>query len=335
MARRVAAGASEVHTAMRRSHLLTDDCGYLYARYVRGRYGAISTVVRMRRRRLVRALSTSTVVLSALLAGCSTPPGRRSPLCNRLRGRPPGQAHRREEGGRPARDRGTQERPVLAQLHIAGIQRFRRPAAPRRHVGLRDLRRRPRLDQRRHRIGEHRCGARPFRADPRGRGPAGDDDRFGPAVVGAAAGLAVARRRRRAQGTSDRGPSTGAAWECRARSTVATCSTVRKCSTRPSSSPATTRSPTSARSPWRPPPAAPTPSRPATRPTTIHTPPRTSSGCAAPGWPHHRAAGHRQRSTSGAGLCRLASRQGGTAGARLAVAARHRRRGRHRTARQG
>ena len=37
MARRVAAGASEVHTAMRRSHLLTDDGGYLYARYVRGR----------------------------------------------------------------------------------------------------------------------------------------------------------------------------------------------------------------------------------------------------------------------------------------------------------
>ena len=53
-------------------------------------------------------------------------------------------------------------------------------------------------------------------------------------------------------------------------------------------------------------------------------------GCA-----DHRAAGHRQRGTGGAGLCRLASRQGGAAGARLAVAARHRRRGRHRTARQG
>jgi riboflavin biosynthesis pyrimidine reductase len=36
MARRVAAGAGEVHTPMRRSHLLTDDGGYLYARYVRG-----------------------------------------------------------------------------------------------------------------------------------------------------------------------------------------------------------------------------------------------------------------------------------------------------------
>ena len=37
----------------------------------------------------------------------------------------------------------------------------------------------------------------------------------------------------------------------------------------------------------------------------------------------------------GAGLCGLASRQGGAAGARLTAAARHRRRGRHRTARQG
>ena len=37
MARRVVTGAGEVHTPMRRSHLLTDDAGYLYTRYVRGR----------------------------------------------------------------------------------------------------------------------------------------------------------------------------------------------------------------------------------------------------------------------------------------------------------
>jgi riboflavin biosynthesis pyrimidine reductase len=34
-ARRIAAGSGEAHTRMRRSHLLTDDEGYLYTRYVR------------------------------------------------------------------------------------------------------------------------------------------------------------------------------------------------------------------------------------------------------------------------------------------------------------
>ena len=36
-ANRIATGAGQVHTRMRRGHLLTDDAGYLYARYVRGR----------------------------------------------------------------------------------------------------------------------------------------------------------------------------------------------------------------------------------------------------------------------------------------------------------
>ncbi|MDV3125023.1 pyrimidine reductase family protein [Mycobacterium sp. 21AC1] len=36
VARRVATGAGQVHTRMRPSHLLTDDDGYLYTRYVRG-----------------------------------------------------------------------------------------------------------------------------------------------------------------------------------------------------------------------------------------------------------------------------------------------------------
>ena len=33
---RIATGPGQVHTPMRRSHLLTDDAGYLYARYVKG-----------------------------------------------------------------------------------------------------------------------------------------------------------------------------------------------------------------------------------------------------------------------------------------------------------
>ena len=36
VARRIATGPGQVHTQMRRTHLLTDDEGYLYTRYVRG-----------------------------------------------------------------------------------------------------------------------------------------------------------------------------------------------------------------------------------------------------------------------------------------------------------
>jgi riboflavin biosynthesis pyrimidine reductase len=35
--RRIAAGAGEVHTKLRPAHLLSDDEGYLYTRYVRAR----------------------------------------------------------------------------------------------------------------------------------------------------------------------------------------------------------------------------------------------------------------------------------------------------------
>jgi hypothetical protein len=38
-ARRIASGSGEAHTRMRRSHLLTDDEGYLYTRYVRDGLG--------------------------------------------------------------------------------------------------------------------------------------------------------------------------------------------------------------------------------------------------------------------------------------------------------
>ena len=119
---------------------------------------------------------------------------------------------------------------------------------------------------------------------PRGRRPAGDDHRFRPAVVdrscrsGCRAPAPTCSRR-----APDRRGRPPRHRHVRRHRLPATCSTVRRCSTRRSSSPATTRSPTSARSPRPPPPAAPTPSHPATRPTTTRTPPRTSNGCAAPG----------------------------------------------------
>jgi riboflavin biosynthesis pyrimidine reductase len=36
VARRVVSGPGQVHTKMRRTHVLTDDDGYLYTRYVKG-----------------------------------------------------------------------------------------------------------------------------------------------------------------------------------------------------------------------------------------------------------------------------------------------------------
>jgi riboflavin biosynthesis pyrimidine reductase len=36
-AKRIVTGPGEVHTPMQRGHLLTDEGGYLYARYVKGR----------------------------------------------------------------------------------------------------------------------------------------------------------------------------------------------------------------------------------------------------------------------------------------------------------
>src|SRR5205807_8617270 len=36
VARRVVRGPGQVHTTMRRTHVLTDDDGYLYTRYVKG-----------------------------------------------------------------------------------------------------------------------------------------------------------------------------------------------------------------------------------------------------------------------------------------------------------
>ena len=44
-ARRIATGPGEVHTTMRRSHLLTDDDGYLYTRYVQGPTRARTSVL--------------------------------------------------------------------------------------------------------------------------------------------------------------------------------------------------------------------------------------------------------------------------------------------------
>jgi len=65
------------------------------------------------------------------------------------------------------------------------------------------------------------------------------------------------------------------------------------------------------------PPAAPTPSRPATRPTTTGTPPRTSNDCAAPGTCPPSLCSVSATAPGRACLRRIAPQQGGAAGARL------------------
>ena len=110
-------------------------------------------------------------------------------------------------------------------------------------------------------------------ADPARCGPAGLYHRLGPAVVAAAAGLAVPGRRRRPAQPPHRRRRPSRHGHRRARSTASISSTARRCTTRRSSRPATTRSPTSPTSCKTPPPVAPTPSRPATPPTITPTPP--------------------------------------------------------------
>ena len=105
---------------------------------------------------------------------------------------------RRSRAQRPAADRRAQERPVVARLHVEGVRRRRSSPRPRRQAGLRELRRRPRPGQRRRRDAEHRRGARPVEQTPQDAGPLVFTTGIGPAVVDAAAGLAVAGRRRRA-----------------------------------------------------------------------------------------------------------------------------------------
>ena len=140
-----------------------------------------------------------------------TPAGRRSPLCHQFR-RPPAGAARNHLGGptRAARHRSTQERPVLAGLHAARVQRCRHPAAARHHAGLRDLRRRPRLNQRGHRHAQHRRGPGPVHADPGRCRPARDDHRIGHPHLGAAADVAGALGNRHPQVPSHR--RSGPAW---------------------------------------------------------------------------------------------------------------------------
>ena len=263
------------------------------------------------------------------------PSGRRSALRHQLRGASSGAAPQRQEVRRSAVDRGAEERSVVAQLHVSGLRRFRCPAAARRDAGLRHLRRRSRPDQRRNGIGEHRGGARPFGADPRGRRSAGDDNGFGSPDIGSAAGLAVSCRRRRAEEPSDRGSRPA-----------------RHGNVELDRLPRPVRPSGDAR-----PGAVPVRRRPGRQPRRDHPDGhhrlhrhhrarrlglrqracRRGHRAAAQhlGRADDRAAGHRQRRPGGAGLRRLASRQGGASGPRLAAAVGHRRRGRHRTTRQG
>ncbi len=235
-----------------------------------------------RRRQLARALSLATVVgVRRRLARPAWPPIRATPptpargpqgapqTTKPPAGPPPIEAPKNDLSWRDCTSR------VFSDAAVA--------AAARRHAGLRQLRRRPRPDQRRHRDREHRRGARQVGADPGRRRAAGDDHRIRPAVVGAAAGVAVPRGRRRAQDPSDRGgrpPRHGHVGRAGLPRPVRPPGDAR-----PGAVPVRRRPRRQPRRRSRrpPPPAAPTPSRPATRPTTTRTPPRTSNGCAAPG----------------------------------------------------
>ncbi len=133
-ARRIATGPGQVHTKMRRTHLLTDDDGYLYTRYVKGGWSrqhrparaaadaGVSNVVSMRRRRLVQALGTSAVVMSTLLAGCAPGLAANPRFATDAGARPQGAPQTTTPPPGPAADRSAEERPVLAGLHVAGIQ---------------------------------------------------------------------------------------------------------------------------------------------------------------------------------------------------------------------
>ena len=155
-----------------------------------------------RRRQLAKALSLASVcvVRRCLRAG----PGRQSALRDRLGRGSSGGADDHQTADRPAADRGAEKRLVLAGLHVASVQRRGSAAIAGRHAGLRQFRRRSRSDQRRHRNRERRRGPGEAAADARGCRAAGDDHRIGSAVVGAAARVAVPRRRRRAQQAPDR-----------------------------------------------------------------------------------------------------------------------------------
>ena len=203
-----------------------------------------------RHRQLVRALSLSTVAAVRLAGRLRAGPGRQPALRHRLRRGPAGCSRRppsRRAGPPPIEAPKNDLSWRDCTSRVFGDAAV--PPIPGVTLDCASYDADLDSDQRRHRNGQHRRGARPVGADPGRRRSAGDDHRIGPAVVGAAAGVAVARRRRRAQDASDRGGRPPRHRACRARWTAATCSTARRCSTRRSSSPATTPSPTSARSP--------------------------------------------------------------------------------------
>ena len=100
VARRIATGPVEVHTRMRRTHLLTDDEGYLYTRYVRGD--------RPRDRYCGQHASASSAGPGPERLDCAVGfagrmcagPGRKPPLRHRLRRRAAGPARDHHRAGR-------------------------------------------------------------------------------------------------------------------------------------------------------------------------------------------------------------------------------------------
>ncbi len=336
-AERIATGPGQVLTAMRCAHILTDDDGYLYTRYVRkARLDPDRSTNRYcgrheQARRMHHVADRGDRVAGRLRARV-WPPTRASPPTPA----PGRRASRRSRPPRPGRRRSPSRRTTCP-----GTTARRRnsatpavPAAGRRQAGLRELRRRPRPGQRRGRDAEHRRGARQIGEDARRRRTAGVHHRLGPAVVAAAAGLAGARRRRRARQAPDRRdrPSRHGQLEPGGLPRAVRppgdprpgAVRVRQ---RPGRQPRATSCTT-------PPPAAPTPSRPATPPTTTPTPRPTSNGCAASGTCRAGADRHRQRRPGGAVVRQRAPRQGRPAGPRLPAGVGRRRRSRRRAAGQ-
>ncbi len=237
----------------------------------------------MRRRRLAPGPGPVDVVVGVrrrLLAR----PGRQSALRDRLRRA--GRRARRQTTKPPTARRRSRRRRTICRGGTARRGSSATPPCSRCRgvtAGLRQLRRRPRSDQQRHRNREHRRGAGARGADTAGRRAAGDDHGSGSAVVDAAADVAVPRRRRRAQDASDRGgrPSRhrhlGRAGLPRP---VRPPGDARPGAVRSGDDPVANLGAHHADRHHQ---LHRAPSRPATRPTTTRTPPRTSNGCAASG----------------------------------------------------
>ena len=171
---------------------------------------------------------------------------------------------------------------------------------------------------------------------PQRRGPAGLHHRLRPAVFGAVAGLAVPGGRRRAADPPDRRRRPPRHRHVEPDRLPGLTPTARPCAIRRNSRPATTRSPISPTSPTPPPPTAPTPSRRATCAyDNAHAASDIERLRTPVGRARRRAGRDRQRRPGGAGLRRVAPRQGRPADTRLPDCLGRQRRSRRRATGQG